>query len=52
MGEELIFGTERVDDLPMLLAQMEKMSVATLPDEHFPGHGNWRGLSLGITYVV
>ena len=52
MSEELTIGTERVDDLPVLLTQLDKMSVATLLDEHFPGHGNWRGLSLGITCVV
>jgi len=38
---------ERPDDIPLLLAQMQKMDVAALLDEHFPTHGNWQGLSLG-----
>ena len=38
---------ERVDDLPVLLAQLERMQVAPLLDAHFPTHGNWQGLSLG-----
>jgi len=47
-----IARTERVDDLPLLLAQMEKMQVATLLDKHFPSHGNWQGLSLGAIVVI
>lgn len=43
---------ERVDDIPLLLAQMEKMEVAPLLDKHFPTHGNWQGLSLGQVVVV
>ncbi len=39
--------TERVDDIPLLLAQTKKMGVAELLDKHFPMHGNWQGLSLG-----
>jgi hypothetical protein len=41
-----ITRTERVDDIPLLLAQMEKMNIAALLDKHFPVHGNWQGLSL------
>ena len=44
--------TERVDDIPLLLAQMDKMNIATLLNKHFPMHGNWRGLSFGETVVV
>jgi transposase len=47
MTEKLILTHERVDDIPVLLAQLEKMQVASLIDEHFPTHGNWKGLSLG-----
>lgn len=47
-----ITRTERVDDIPLLLAQMGKMNIATLLDKHFPMHGNWRGLSFGETVVV
>jgi hypothetical protein len=39
--------TERVDDIPLLLAQMQRMNLPTLIDHHFPTHGNWQGLSLG-----
>ena len=47
-----ITRTERVDDIPLLLAQMDKMNIAALLDKHFPMHGNWQGLSLGETVVV
>jgi len=43
---------ERIDDVPLLLAQMEKMEVAPLLDKHFPTHGNWQGLSLGQVAIV
>src|SRR5919204_2361532 len=39
--------TERVDDIPLLLEQMQRMGLPTLLDTHFPTHGNWTGLSLG-----
>ncbi len=39
--------TERVDDIPLLLEQMQRMGLPTLFDDHFPTHGNWTGLSLG-----
>jgi transposase len=51
MEEELSIETERVDELPILFAQMEKMQVAALLDEHIPTHGNWQGLSLGQVVV-
>ena len=47
-----ITRTERVDDIPLLLAQMGKMNIASLLDKHFPMHGNWQGLSLGAVVVV
>ena len=47
-----ITRTERVDDIPLLLAQMDKMKLAVLLNKHFPMHGNWRGLSFGETVVV
>jgi len=43
---------ERIDDVPVLLAQLERMQVAPLLDRHFPTHGNWQGLSLGLVSVV
>ena len=42
-----ISNVERVDDVPVLLAQMQKMGTASLLDKFFPTHQNWKGLSLG-----
>ena len=39
--------TERVNDIPLLLEQMQRMGLPSLLDDHFPTHGNWQGLSLG-----
>jgi transposase len=52
MTENLTITNERVDDIPLLLAQLERMHVAPLLDEHFPTHGNWQGLSLGTVASV
>jgi len=45
--QQIITRTERVDDIPLLLAQMHKIGLASLIDKHFPTHGNWQGLSIG-----
>ena len=47
MTESASFADERIDDIPLLLAQMDGMGITRLLDEHFPPHGNWQGLSLG-----
>lgn len=52
MTEELTVITERVDDIPVLLAHMIKLGLPQLLDEHFLVHGNWQGLSLGWTTTV
>ena len=52
MTERLTLTTARVDDSPLLLAQLDRMGVQTLLDEHFPTHGNGQGLSLGGVTVV
>jgi transposase len=52
MAETLKISSERVDDLPLLLAQLARMGVQPLLDEHFPTHGNWVGLSLGWVTVI
>lgn len=52
MTEELTVTTERVDDIPLLLAQSERMGIADLLDSYFKPHGNWEGTSLGGTTVV
>lgn len=52
MKQPVAITTERVDDIPLLLAQLKRMGVQELMDEHFPTHGNWQGLSLGHIAVV
>ena len=52
MNEPLTIRTERVDDLPLLLAQMERMGIARLLDAHFPTNGNREGLSLGKVTTI
>lgn len=47
MNEALTIKTERVDDIPLLLAQMQRIGLVELLDKHFPTHGNRVGLSLG-----
>jgi transposase len=47
MTENLSIITERVDDIPVLVAQEQRMGLPNLVDKHFPTHGNWQGLSLG-----
>jgi transposase len=44
--------TERVDDIPLLLNQMQQMALPALIDRHFPAHGNWQGLSLGWVCTI
>jgi transposase len=44
--------TERVDDIPLLLEQMQRMELPTLIDTHFPAHGSWYGLSLGWVSTI
>jgi len=52
MTEPLTIRSERVDDIPLLLAQLDRMGLQPLLDEHFPTHGNWVGLSLGWVTVL
>lgn len=52
MNKPTILKTERVDDIPLLLAQLERMGVQELLEQHFPTHGNWQGLSLGQVAIV
>src|SRR5437667_9970526 len=46
------FTIDRIDDLPLLLAQLDRMRLRELLDRHFPVHGNWQGLSLGWVTVL
>nr|WP_263986039.1 hypothetical protein [Dendronalium phyllosphericum] len=41
MATEPIIKNERVDDIPVLLTQIQKMGIGKLIDKHFPTHGNW-----------
>jgi hypothetical protein len=38
--------SERIDDLWLLRAQLERMEFQPLLDEHFPSHGNQVGVGL------
>lgn len=52
MAETFTVNSERVDDIPLLLAQMKRMGVQLLLDKHFPTHGNREGISLGCMIEV
>jgi transposase len=49
---EIPIITERVDDMPLLLEQMQRMGLPTLLDTYFPTHGTWIGLSLGWVSTI
>ena len=42
-----LIRNERVDDIPLILNQMKKISLDEIIDQHFKAHGNWKGLSIG-----
>jgi transposase len=45
--------SERIDDLPLLVAWLQQMRVDAIIDEALgPPHGNWSGLSYGEVAVV
>jgi len=52
MSQKITATHERVDDIPVIIAQLKKMRVAELLDHHFPTNGNWTGLSLGWGTVL
>jgi transposase len=47
MAETLTLVSDRVDDIPMRWAQLNRRGLQPLLDEHFPTHGHGVGLSLG-----
>ena len=51
-AEQVSIENERVDDIPLLLAQLCEPRVSELLNECFPTHGNWDGLSLGHLVAV
>lgn len=52
MREQFTITTERVDDIPVLLAQSDRMGIPALLDAFFQPHGNWEGTSLGWTAMI
>ncbi len=52
MTETPLIVSERVDDLPLVVAQMRRMDLPALIDSYFVTHGNRQGLSLGWTTMV
>ena len=46
------FLTERMDDLPLLLALLQKLDLAAILDRHLNPHGNRKGLSYGWLCVI
>ena len=47
MNTAFSIETERVDDIPVLIAEMKRMGIAEQVDEHFAMHGNWQGIAMG-----
>jgi hypothetical protein len=52
MAERLHISSKRVEDIPLLLAQLQDMDGRPLLDEHFPTHDTWVGLSLDWVIVL
>lgn len=55
MLDEIIrlIKVERVDDLPVVLAQVYQMQLPALLDRFYPTHAHWKGdLSLGDVVAV
>ena len=52
MTETLTLITERVDDIPVLFEQMQKLEMAQQIDKHLHSHGNRKGLSYGVLACV
>jgi len=52
MADELAVDSERVDDIPVLIAQQARMNLPDLLDASVPNHGNRQGLSPGWLTVL
>jgi transposase len=52
MSEQPTIQTERVDDVPLLLAHMQRLGLPAILDTHFPTHGNHQGLGVGEIALV
>lgn len=46
------FVSERIDDVPLLIAQMQTLQIAPILDRNLKAHGNRQGTSFGWTCVV
>jgi len=44
--------TERVDDIPLILAELQKSNLAELLTQQMPDHGNWKGANSGTVAVI
>lgn len=44
--------TERVDDIPLILAELQKSNLANLLTECMPDHGGWKGADSGTVAVI
>ena len=51
IGEGRI-SSERVDDVPVIIKQLDRMGVKQLLDKCFVTHGNWQGESLGSIAII
>ena len=52
MTEILTITSERVDDIPLLLAHMRRMDLPMLLESYFLTHGNRQGLDFGWTTTI
>src|SRR5258708_12374537 len=52
MKEQVNITTERVDDLMLLLAHMQRMGLAAVLDKNLRAHGKWQGMRLGGVRTV
>jgi transposase len=53
MNEQQIdVQVEPVDDIPVLLAKLERMQVQKIADQQYVPHGNWSGCSVGQVLLV
>ena len=52
MKAEIEIRNERVDDLPLLIAQQQKMGIADVIDAGINPHWHRQGLSIGQTVIT
>lgn len=44
--------TERVDDIPLILAELQKSNLSELLTAQMPDHRNWKGADSGTVAVI